>query len=277
MMQTKDILLAPIYLYQGRKLNKTALRLPEAEGNRHGLLTLTKEKSVVSRLSDSPTLNRQTLSSQILESETLDRQTLNLMIVGDSAAAGVGVDLQEEAITGHLLKNLSTSTQLKTKYDHIKWSLHATSGHTSSDLLYRLYILPIPVNPVDIMVVIIGANDTTSNVALEQWQKQIEEIIAIGKRKFKAQNIIFSCLPPMGHFPSISFPLNKYIGAISDLLDCKLKEVCQAHTHVTYLDIDFAKAGLEAKNMFAKDGFHPNAITYEYWALELAQTLLKLL
>ena len=38
----KDVLLAPVYLYQGRKIKRDTVRLPEPHGERHGVIDLTQ-------------------------------------------------------------------------------------------------------------------------------------------------------------------------------------------------------------------------------------------
>ena len=39
-LQPKHLALVPVYIYQGLKLKKTALRLPEAQGERSGHIQL---------------------------------------------------------------------------------------------------------------------------------------------------------------------------------------------------------------------------------------------
>ena len=68
------IALAPILLWQGHKVRQRTLRLPEASGARAGIL------------------------GQGLP--------LRLLLLGDSAAAGVGVSRQEEALAGQLAAQL---------------------------------------------------------------------------------------------------------------------------------------------------------------------------
>ncbi|GGD71050.1 hypothetical protein [Lacimicrobium alkaliphilum] len=70
------LLLAPWLLYQGRLVRRHALRLPEASGVRNG-----------ARGSGAP---------------------LGVLVLGDSAAAGVGCASQCEAITGHWINHLAS-------------------------------------------------------------------------------------------------------------------------------------------------------------------------
>ena len=257
-MQLKDLLFIPLYIHQGKQMKRTIMRLPEAAGERHGsvLLNATEAQS-----SNKPTTDK----------------TLNLMIVGDSAAAGVGTDTQEQALGGQLLANLQASSALQAKFSKIDWSLHATSGHTSFDSLRRLYLLKPPATPIDIMIVNVGVNDTTKGVSPKRWRMQIEEIIAVAKRKFGAQQIIFPCLPPMAQMPALPKPLNGFIGAKAAGLDKSLQRVCEQYEDVTYAPIDFTQADFDVNDMFASDGLHPNTKAYAYWATELAAQIEKLI
>ncbi len=251
-LQPKHIALAPVYLYQGLKLKKTALRLPEAEGERRGRLSLATK--------DSP-------------SQEQDKATLNIMLLGDSSAAGVGVSSQQQALAGQLLEQLQLLPQIQQKFSQLEWSLHATSGHTSFDALRRLYVLPAPATAVDIMIVMVGVNDTTANVSTSKWEQQLREIIGLSKRKFGAKHIIFPCLPPMQNMPAIPSPLNKLMGYKTQIMNEKLIEVCDHYEQVLALQINLENKDLQTQNFFAEDGFHPNSAAYSLLATKLAKTI----
>ncbi|MBU5617423.1 SGNH/GDSL hydrolase family protein [Psychrobacter sp. TAE2020] len=265
----KDLLLAPLYLYQGRKVKRNTIRLPEPKGIRCGQVKLT----------DSTESN----------SADTDQDTLKIMVVGDSAAAGVGSQTQQQALAGKLIPALQQQALVNkafaAQFDELNWSVQATTGHTSFDILRRLYILPKPSQPIDVMVLSVGVNDTTSNVAVHQWQQQIEDIIAITKRKFGVREIIFSSLPPMAKMPALPAPLSDFIGAKASKLDKVLRDICAEHQGVSYMDTDFPRMIAEHSNgtpidiavMFARDGFHPSSLMYGYWAQQLAELITELL
>ena len=264
----KDVLLAPIYLYQGRKVKRDTVRLPEPEGERHGHIQLGD-----SQLRDSAEM-----------SATEITRTLSLMIVGDSAAAGVGSLTQQEALAGKLIPALQQQAVINDKFDVLNWELQATTGHTSFDILRRLYVLPTPDQPVDIMVLSVGVNDTTSNVSISKWQQQIEQIIAIAQRKFGVCELIFSSLPPMAQMPALPSPLNSFIGAKATKLDQVLQSICTQHSGVHHMAADFELLAEKHTNepidsiaMFASDGFHPSSLAYGYWAQQLAELIAQLL
>lgn len=259
----KDVLLAPVYLYQGRKIKRETVRLPEPHGERHGIVELPKADK---RSSDINAI-------------------FNLMVVGDSAAAGVGSQTQQEALVGKLIPILEQHQVIRANFAQLNWSLQATTGHTSFDILRRLYVLPAPEQPIDVMLLSVGVNDTTSNVSVQKWQQQIEDIINIAQRKFGVRELIFLSLPPMAQMPAIPAPLNNFVGAKASLLDEILQQVCAAHNGVHYMATDFARMIEEHANgdpidiavMFASDGFHPSSLMYGYWAQQIVETMTQLL
>ena len=260
----RDVLLAPIYLYQGRKIKRDTVRLPEPNGERHGQVQL---------------------NDAIESLKEAHKRTLNLMVVGDSAAAGVGSETQQEALVGNLIPVLTQQSAIQNQFDILNWSLQATTGHTSFDILRRLYVLPAPSQPVDVMVLSVGVNDTTSKVSVDKWQQQIESIIAIAQRKFGVRELIFLSLPPMAQMPAIPAPLSNFVGAKASILDKTLQQVCAAHDSVTYMATDFPRMIAEHSNgtpidikvMFASDGFHPSSLMYGYWAQQLSELIIQLL
>lgn len=260
----RDVLLAPIYFYQGRKIKRDTVRLPEPNGERHGQVQL---------------------NDAIESLKEAHKRTLNLMVVGDSAAAGVGSETQQEALVGNLIPVLTQQSAIQNQFDILNWSLQATTGHTSFDILRRLYVLPAPSQPVDVMVLSVGVNDTTSKVSVDKWQQQIENIIAIAQRKFGVRELIFLSLPPMAQMPAIPAPLSNFVGAKASILDKTLQQVCAAHDSVTYMATDFPRMIAEYSNgtpidikvMFASDGFHPSSLMYGYWAQQLSELIIQLL
>lgn len=260
----RDVLLAPIYLYQGRKIKRDTVRLPEPNGERHG---------------------RVQLNDAIESLKEAHKRTLNLMVVGDSAAAGVGSETQQEALVGNLIPVLTQQSAIQNQFDILNWSLQATTGHTSFDILRRLYVLTAPSQPVDVMVLSVGVNDTTSKVSVDKWQQQIESIIAIAQRKFGVRELIFLSLPPMAQMPAIPAPLSNFVGAKASILDNTLQQVCAAHDSITYMATDFPRMIAEHSNgtpidikvMFASDGFHPSSLMYGYWAQQLSELIIQLL
>ena len=145
--------------------------------------------------------------------------------------------------------------------------------------------MPTPSEPIDIMVLSVGVNDTTSRVSVDRWQQQIKDIIIIAQRKFGVRELVFLSLPPMAKMPAISAPLNNFVGAKASILDGTLQQTCMTHDNVTYMATDFTRMIAEHSNgrpidikvMFASDGFHPSSLMYGYWAQQLSELIVELL
>lgn len=263
----KEMLLAPIYLYQGYKVKRDTVRLPEPEGERHGRVKLTDALQQITNDND---------------------HTLSVMVVGDSAAAGVGSQTQQDALAGQLIPALQQQALgnqgFGQQFATLSWSVQATTGHTSFDILRRLYVIPKPSQPLDVMVISVGVNDTTSKVAAAEWQQRLEAIIAIAQRKFAVRQLIFARLPQMEQMPALPAPLSHFVGSKAAKLDDILQQVCHAHDGVTYMATDFARmidehangAPIDISVMFADDGFHPSSLMYGYWAQQLAELIAEL-
>lgn len=92
-----DVLCSPVLLAQGLyTLLSVSGRLAEPLGGRKGIVGHAKSKP------------------------------LRILVTGDSAAAGVGVDQQTDALAGQIVHHLQDSF-------YCEWELHAKSGFTSSD------------------------------------------------------------------------------------------------------------------------------------------------
>ena len=233
----RDFVLAPIYYAQAKRVAKTTLRLPEPDGER------------VRRFGG--------------------ENAVSLAIFGDSAGAGVGVDSQDDAPLGRIGKRLAEQGL------GVNAELHATSGHTSFDLLYRLYAMGAC--RFDVPIISIGVNDVVKASSDKAWTDNLHAIITLLKRKFGVSHILFLSLPPMHLAPSLPTPLNGLIGRRAVALSAMLADICQAHQGVHYVKDEFDKVKLDHQAMFAKDGFHPSKLTYQVWADTLVGCVAKLL
>ncbi|MBE9579839.1 MULTISPECIES: SGNH/GDSL hydrolase family protein [Moraxella] len=236
----QDYLLAPLYYLQAKKVAKTALRLPEPDGVRIANFN-----------------------------QNCDCHALNIAIFGDSSAAGVGVDSQDDAPFGRIGSLLAKRLQ---KPIHVQ--LHATSGHTSFDLLHRLYAMPKLT--FDVVIISIGVNDVIKRTSDKAWTDNLQAIITLLTRKFGVSHVIFLSLPPMHLAPSLPTPLNGLIGRRAVALSKILEQIC-LQNGVHYVQDDFAKSSLNRQTMFAKDGFHPSRATYDVWANTLADYVIKIM
>ena len=219
------LLLAPLLIWQGLRVRKHALILPEATGPRSGI--------------------------------TGKGDPLRLLILGDSSAAGVGVETQDTALLGQLIQRLAP-------YCELNWALVAKTGATTANMLQTAKTLPAA--QYDAVVVALGVNDVTRSVPLNRWITQHETLFDLLMAKFGTQRIYTTTLPPMGHFPVLPQPLRWLIGLTATRYNAAMTVFQATRPEITRLQFDLP---LDPALM-ASDGFHPGAEVYGIWADLLA-------
>ncbi|WP_051171372.1 SGNH/GDSL hydrolase family protein [Spongiibacter marinus] len=229
--QLSGILLGPVLLAQGHYVRRTTPRLPEAAGPRSGQLGGSG-------------------------------QALRLLLVGDSAAAGVGVASQEEALLGQLVAGLAPLRPLH-------WRLLASSGDTSAQLLARLASESADAADADAVVVSIGVNDVLAATGRGRWRNNLAEIIRLLRERFAAKHIYFSALPPMHAFPALPQPLRWWLGLRARQLNAELRQLVEPLADCSYVQVPYTLHPAA----IAEDGFHPGEAAYREWARHLSEQI----
>ena len=186
---------------------------------------------------------------------------LRLLIAGDSAAAGVGVDHQNEALSGHL------QALLAPRFD-LQWELIARTGHTTADLLACLHALPP--RPVDVVVLSLGVNDVTGLVPLRRWMQQQRALATLLQQRFDARQVLVAAVPPMGEMLALPQPLRWVMGRRAALLNAALAHTLRDQGHCQILKLPPTRL----QGALAPDGFHPGPSTYRAWAIEATRAIL---
>jgi len=215
------LLLSPLIALLSVYLRLTTIKLPEASGVREGIIG--------------------------------DGGSFNILYLGDSAAAGVGVEHLDNALVGKLNRKLSI------KYK-VHWHLIANNGDRTQDAINKLENLSAC--KLDITIVSLGVNEVTSGCSLTKWRKSTHQLIKQLRNKFGCSNILLTCVPPMASFPALHWPLNWLLGWRAEQLNKELARICSEHAYIHFLTPSFD----DNRNGFAVDGFHPNEVGYEIWA-----------
>ena len=234
-------LLLPLLLLQAIWLRFTIIKLPEAMGER--------------------------------TANSGNSEAVNVLILGDSAAAGVGVSQQEEALAGQLPPLLANPFP-------INWQLVASSGLTSTDIINELKSLPA--QKFDLVLVSVGVNDVTHFTRQAQWTENITNLATLLCTKFSAHKVLFSSVPPMHLFTALPQPLRWCLGLRATKLNSLMAVALANISHnsnnqasisncannkcsVLTVDLPFSRKYL------AKDGMHPSKLAYSVWAKQAAE------
>jgi lysophospholipase L1-like esterase len=225
----RTIGLAPVIVPQGLWTNLRVPTLPEPPGARRG------------RDGDGP--------------------MLRLLVVGDSAAAGVGVSHQAEALLGQLVSRLADRYR-------VEFALQAKTGFTTADTLRRLD--EMPPGHYDVAVTSLGVNDVLALTGLDTWLARQRQLRRLLREKFGARLTVLSGLPPVHSFPALPQPLRWHLGSRATEFNDALGKDVAADSDACLVNLRFtADAG-----MMASDGFHPGAPIYAEWAARVARIIL---
>ena len=220
------LILAPVLLAQGRKIQQTALRLPEASGKRSG------------RIQGESNLSE-----------------LRLLFVGDSTMAGVGVRQQTEALAFQTASNVAKQLNRS-----VSWQLVAKSGVNTSQsrsLLERTNILP-----TDVLITALGTNDVICQTPPRRFIEDYGRLLDTLSVPVRASFTVVNGLPPLHITPALPQPLRWYFGQYACLLDDQLRQWAGLKKDVAFVSLKWASD----RTKLAEDGFHPGPALYEAWA-----------
>ena len=210
-------------LFQGLYVKWRIIKLPEAPGKRTGT------------------------------DGDMSKPEISLLIMGDSAAAGVGAEHQNNALLGNMVDLLSQEYR-------VNWRLWAKIGETTAS---KLKILSNFDEPYDYVVVSLGVNDITTPIRQATWQKQQTDLIALLQQRGQPRKIILSSLPPIQEFFALPNPLRYLLARRAQRFTASLKSAVRDNSSVVVLDLP-ALGGAELA--MASDGFHPGPAVYQAWA-----------
>lgn len=174
-------LLLPLSAVQGLWLRRTAIRLPEATGDRSGT------------------------SGQ--------GQTLHLLAMGDSIIAGVGTGTMEHSLPVQFADALAKARQCS-----VQWHVEGANGADISDLRQAMSQFP-KTQQADVILISIGVNDVTGLSSTRYWRLQLKQLMTELREKWPRARVIFAGLPPMGQFPLPPQPLRFTLGHRAAMLD----------------------------------------------------------
>lgn len=225
-------LLSPLYfiaLPQGLWLKRNAVRMPEAKGPRK--MSLGGEQ----------------------------KTELKLLYLGESPAAGVGIEEIENAVSAQVAYKLAATQK-------VELQLLAQNGIKIKELLLKLQTTET--QQPDISIITMGVNDCTNLTSSKEWQKNLNNLIAELKQR-GSKHIFFTAVPPLQQFPLLPAPLSWIMGYRAHLLNHLLERSCQQH-NAQFL----AFSAVLLPEMICLDGYHPNEKGAELWANSISQQII---
>lgn len=217
------VLLSPVLLLQGRRTKRSIPNLPDAARPWQGSVA-----------GDNP---------------------LSILVLGDSTAAGVGTDNQEDALPGHLARAFAAEWERG-----VTWRAIAENGATTRDIVQR-FLAEASLERYDVIFVSIGANDVLTVRSRRAFRHDYRTIL----RRLRAVNpqalMLAACLPAFSQFDAIPNPLRWALQLHATNLEGAARAFVKSEPGI----IMSPPAPEHTPGFFATDHFHPSAAGYRDW------------
>lgn len=190
----------------------------------------------------------------------------HVVVLGDSVAAGVGVERGTDTLAGRLADALAGDDGVS-----VSWAIHARGGLTAAGvtaLLGRPGVLD-DLAAADVVVVSVGVNDLLRLRRPARWRRDLEVLLTALTGATRAHVLLLG-MPPVAAFASLSGPVRRLLGRVAERMDLVGIEVAR-RCDVQHLALP---AGLLlADGAFAADGFHPSMRSHDRLAEVVASRL----
>jgi lysophospholipase L1-like esterase len=196
---------------------------------------------------------------------------VELLLLGDSIAAGLGAERREDTLGGQLARRLARAT-------HRAVRLHtaAVVGAESSGLADQLAALP-PTYAPHVAVIVVGGNDITHRVRVAESRRHLADAVR-WLRRLGAGVVVGTC-PDLGALQPLPQPLRALGARASRQLAAAQREVTTelgGHA-VSLAEVVGPFFITQPDEMFALDRFHPSGAGYRRTAKALLPSVLAAL
>jgi lysophospholipase L1-like esterase len=195
---------------------------------------------------------------------------VKIALLGDSSAAGYGVDTVEETPGAHLASGVAEAADRRIYLTSV-----AKVGARSQDLREQIDRV-LPVEP-HLAVIFIGANDVTHRVSTRTSERLLRE--AVGRLKRSGVAVVVGTCPDLGTIEPLAPPLKQYARFLSRrLAEAQARAVVECNGRAVALGSILAdEFSSFSELLFGPDRFHPSAAGYARMVAAVLPTALAAL
>jgi lysophospholipase L1-like esterase len=196
---------------------------------------------------------------------------LDLLLLGDSIAAGLGAERPKHTLGAQLAKRVAKSTRRA-----VRLHTGALVGSETSMLRAQLAGLPAGYHP-DVAVIIVGGNDVTHRVRTSESVRHLRE--AVQTLLDASTGVVVGTCPDLGALTAVPQPLRSLARLASRQLAAAQRDlVMELGGHVVSLaDVVGPFFIAQPDQMFAVDRFHPSSAGYRRTAKAMLSSVLAAL
>ncbi len=189
-------------------------------------------------------------------------QRLRLVVLGDSSAAGIGVDHNQDGMAGQTALHL-----MRARAVHVDWEVRGMGGLTAGELVG--YVQQEPMADAGVVVVAVGVNDTKNLHSRRRWRRELSHLFELIAGAAPRAEIAYLAVPPLEAFPLLPHPLSEVLGRRARQMGAISAELAAAHPRVRRIELSVPTDPA----MWARDGFHPSARLYAQFGQEIVAAL----
>ncbi|GLW74561.1 lipase [Kitasatospora phosalacinea] len=195
------------------------------------------------------------------------RRPLVLAFLGDSTAAGLGVQRAQETPGALLASGLASVAERRVQLVNV-----AKSGARSSDLARQLALVSALPHRPDVAVVMIGANDVTRHAPAARSVRELGE--AVGALVSAGCHVVVGTCPDLGTIKPVRPPLRWVARRLSrQLAAAQTIAVVEAGGRTVSLGSLLGPEFATRPELFAADRYHPSAQGYATASMALLPSL----
>lgn len=196
---------------------------------------------------------------------------VDLLLLGDSIAAGLGAEKPKHTLGAQLAKRLAKRTGRAVR-------LH-TAAHVGSETsMLRAQLAALPPGYVaDVAVIVVGGNDVTHRVRTADSRRHLRE--AVTSLQERGTAVVVGTCPDLGALTAVPQPLRALGRIASRRLAAAQREVAaEAGAHaVSLADVVGPFFIAQPEEMFAIDRFHPSSAGHRRTAKAILPSVLAAL
>ena len=190
---------------------------------------------------------------------------IRLLVLGDSAVAGVGVARTRQALPARIAIEMGARTGRPVLY-----SAYGNNSAVAGEL--RDYVVPnLPEQAFTHIVLVVGANDAKNFHSTGRWKREFGTLLYTLRARYPDADIVWSRLFEFRKLPAIPAPLGWFLDLRRSIVCRVADELCLergAHS-APWMDVTHAEG-------LSLDGFHPSELGCRAWAVHLATYMTSL-
>ncbi len=184
---------------------------------------------------------------------------VRLLVVGDSSAAGVGIETTDGLLAVRLAELIAARTGRR-----VLWRAAGFNSATAGQL--RDFVVPnLSPEPWTHIVLAVGTNDAKNFHTVRRFKREFGGLIYALKARWPEARIVWSPVVDMALIPALPRALGRLLEIRASLINRMGERLCLERGVVPASRLPI----LDPRAGFSRDGFHASEAGYRAWAEHL--------